>query len=132
MPLLRLTLALGALLLAFAGCADPRTRAEKTLQQVGVGEVRKDAALLYKELFASRGSGFVVVARNAWPKSFQKFGPIRVGAYADGFTLTLATDAVGERGLYVVPQHMERAPRAVAGSRLEPVAEGVYWYSFAE
>lgn len=126
----RLSSVLWLLVFAFAGCADPRARAEKTIREVGVEQIRKDAALLYKELFASRPNDFQVVRRAAWPKSFQRLNPLRVGAYQDGFSIALSAEAGGEEGLYVVPQHMERLPNFAQAARYEEIADGVFWYSF--
>ena len=116
--------------LAVAGCADPRTRAEAALQRVGAEQVRQDAALLYKDTFAGRGTDFLVLRRSSWPPSFERFQPLRVGAYPDGFSLAIKADADTEAGLYIVPLHMEHVPTGPASAHFHRLAEGVYWYSF--
>lgn len=122
--------ALWLLVFVLAGCADPRAKAEKTVREVGVEQLRKDAAFLYKELFASRPNDFQVVRRSAWPKSFQRLNPLRVGAYQDGFSIALSAEAGGEEGLYVVPQHMDRLPNVAQVARYEEIVDGIFWYSF--
>ena len=128
----RLFCVLWLLVFGLAGCADPRTRAEKTLREVGVEQLRKDAALLYKDLFASRPNDFQVVRRNAWPRSFQRLKPLRVGAYQDGFSIALSAEANGEEGLYVVPQYMDRLPNMAQAASYEEITDGVFWYSFGK
>ena len=126
----RLILALCAA--SLCGCADPRSKAEETLRAVGAGTLRKDAAVLYKQLFAGRGTDFIVVRASQWPESFKRFKPVRVGAYPDGLSLALLVDADSESGLYAVPLHMDHAPSGAAGARFQKLADGIYWYSFAD
>ena len=128
LPHLILALCLSAL----CGCADPRSRAEDALRAVGAETLRKDAAVLYKQLFAGRGTDFIVVRASQWPSSFKRFEPVRVGAYPDGLSLALQVDADSESGLYVVPLHMDHTPSGAAGARFHKLAEGIYWYSFAD
>ena len=114
------------------GCADPRSRAEGTLRAVGAETLRKDAAVLYKQLFAGRGTDFIVVRASQWPASFKRFAPVRVGAYPDGLSLALNVDADSESGLYVVPLHMDHTPSGAARAKFHKLADGIYWYSFAD
>jgi hypothetical protein len=118
--------------LAFAACTDRRERAERVLREDGAGRLRADAARLYKEAYGGRGAEFSVLAESAWPPSFRRFKPRRVGAYADGFTLALETEADTERGLFVIPQGFTLdTPRWGSGAEFEPLAEGIFWYAFA-
>ncbi len=128
----RLFCTLWLLVFALAGCVDRRARAEKTIREVGVEQLRKDAAVLYKELFASRPNDFQVVRRSAWPKTFQRLKPLRVGSYQDGFSIALSAEAGGEEGLYIVPQHMDRLPNVAQAARYEEIADGVFWYAFGK
>jgi hypothetical protein len=121
-----------ALALASAGCSDPRAAAEARLAEVGAESVRRDAALLYKDLFSGRSPEFQIVRRRDWPKSFQRLEPLRVGAYVDGFSLAIHADADSEAGLYIVPLHMSHQPSGAARARFQPLAEGIYWYVFEE
>lgn len=131
-PPSRWTFALCVLFAVLTGCADPRQRAQRTLQQVGAQTLRKDAAVLYKNLFASGSSEFLVVKPADWPRTFARFEPRRVGAYPDGFSLALDTDADSEIGLYVIPLSMDRAPRGAPGAKFEEMATGIYWYHFSQ
>jgi hypothetical protein len=118
--------------LLLAACSDPRERAGKTLEKVTADQLRRDAAVLYKRLFAGHGTDFVVVRAKDWPESFQRFSPIRVGAYSDGMSLALESRDSGEAGIYIVPATMEHQPSLAHGGRFERMADGVYWYSFGD
>lgn len=118
--------------LALAACSSPRERAASTLAQVGAGQLRSDAALLYKRIFAGHGTDFVVVRPREWPQSFRSFAPIRVGAYPDGISIALESKDSGEAGIYIVPATMEHRPPAAPGARFERLADGVYWYAFGD
>jgi hypothetical protein len=117
---------------ALAACSNPRERAGKAIEKVGPAQLRRDAALLYKRLFAGHGTDFVVVRAKDRPESFRPFSPIRVGAYPDGISLALESKDGGESGLYLVPATMEHQPSAAHGGRFERMADGVYWYSFGD
>ena len=121
-----------SLALAFIACSNQRDRAGATLEKVGAAQLRRDAALLYKRLFAGHGTDFVVVRAKDWPESFQRFSPLRVGAYPDGISLALESKDSGESGLYVVPATMEHQPSAAQGGKFQRMADGVYWYSFGD
>jgi hypothetical protein len=123
---------LALVLLLLGGCAERRVLAERVLHEVGPDVLREDAARLYKEWFGGSRADFSVVSKSAWPASFQRFAPKRIGAYPDGFGLALETDADTERGVFVIPLHFEGGiPRRAADVRFEPMAEGIYWYEFA-
>jgi hypothetical protein len=121
-----------AFALTLAACSDPRERAGKTLEKVGSEPLRRDAALLYKRLFAGRGTDFVVVRAKDWPESFQRFTPVRVGAYPDGISLALESKDKGEAGIYIVPATMDHQPSAAHGGTFQRLADGIYWYSFGD
>ena len=111
-------------------CSKRADSVEATLKAVGPEQLRHDAAVIYKQAFSARGTRFVVIPKNAWPASFRRFQPIRVGAYLDGCSLTLATTPQTESGVYVVPLHMERVPAENAGTRFEKLADGIFRYTF--
>ncbi len=118
--------------LMLEACGGRREQVTRTLDEVGTAVVREDAARLYKQFFGGSGNAFAVIPAAAWPSSFQRFRPRRVGAYPDGFSLALTTDADTEEGLFVIPLHFEaRVPRAAADARFERLGEGVYWYAFS-
>jgi hypothetical protein len=116
--------------LCVLGCGRQTDSIESTLRAVGPERLRQDAAVLYKQAFSAHETKFVVIPKSAWPASFRRFQPMRVGAYQDGFSLTLATTPQAESGIYVVPLHMERVPAQSAGTHFEQLADGVFRYSF--
>lgn len=131
MNALRILLILACALLA-PGCGDRREQAGRKLRKVGAPRVRHEAALLYKDMFARHGRpDFSEVWFKNWPRSFQEFKPLHVGAYIDGFTIALVTDFHGEHGLFVVPESMDHEPRLLGGVTYRKMADGIYWYSFS-
>lgn len=113
------------------GCSQPpRKRAEQTLQKVDPARLRVEAAILYKDVFSGVGPEFVALKANAWPALFRAFKPEQVGAYQDGFALALDINREREAGIYVIPMHMEVQPRSSDRAQFEPIADGVFWYSF--
>ena len=125
-------LVLGALL-TLAGCGDPqRQAAGKTLHEVGEANFRREAAGLYKQLFVAPTGQYFVPKPDQWPPTFRRFGPLRVRAYADGFSLALRDGGRGEEGIYVVPIGMDRTPREGRNAEFEKISEGIYWYRFRE
>lgn len=129
MTYLRLLLCL-CLVCALPGCADPRQKAEKTLQTVGADHLRWEAAVLYKRLFATRGLEVIALRPRDLPESFLRFKPLRGGAYPDGFTVTLTVKGDAETGLYIVPAGMDRSPKAGEGTKFQKISDGIYWYTF--
>jgi hypothetical protein len=123
-------LVLCLLVFLLAACRGPRERAVERLNSVGPDRLRHDAALLYRELFNTRGMDFVVIRPMDWPPSFKAIAPIRIGAYPDGISLATYSRNDVESGLYIVPQSMDHEPGNVRGGHFEKVAEGIYWYSF--
>ncbi len=123
-------LLLSALVAMAPACSSRRSSAEEKLDAVGVDELRREAALLYKNVFASTAPSFVTVKPKDWPASFRAFAPKHVGAYRDGFSLALETDDAAEAGLYIVPQHMEVSPNPGRNAKFERIRDGIYWYSF--
>lgn len=117
-------------LLALAGCTSPRRRAEDVLRKVGPQALRSDAAVLYKNLFASTAPDYSAVKNTEWSAAFRAFAPKQVGAYRDGIALALDVDGDTESGIYVIPAGMDVSPRAKERNRFERIADGIYWYSF--
>ena len=115
-----------------AGCAGPRDKAIKTLDRVGAEKLRHDAAVLYKDLFAGRGPDLTVLKPGQWPKSFEAFHPLYVGAYLDGFVCALRKGEDTESGIYIIPSGMEHEPRNTDRASYERLSDGIYWYSFHE
>lgn len=104
----------------------------RMIEKVGAEALRGDAALLSKRLFAGHGTDFFDVRAKDWPASFQRFSPVRVGAYPDGISLALTAESATETGLYIVPATMDHQPSAAQGGRFERLADGIYWYSFGD
>jgi hypothetical protein len=117
-------------LLTSACSPTPRQAAEAHLRSIGAERMRKESAVLYKNLFASTAPAFTVIKADAWPPSFRGFSPIQVGAYRDGFSLALQRTSGAESGVYVVPEGMELEPRSQGRAHFDRIAEGIYWYVF--
>jgi hypothetical protein len=122
-------LTLGAVL-ALAGCSNARKDAERTLRQIGAQSLRLDAGTLYKDLFAAPSGQYFLLSPDKRPPSFQRFAPLQVRAYTDGFALSLRDKPDVEEGLYIVPAGMDREPRLAPSARFERIDAGVYWYRF--
>ncbi len=117
--------------LVVAGCArSPRDSAEQRLRKVDPARLRAEAAVLYKNLFASEAATYTVIKSSAWPATFRAIEPLQVGAYRDGFALATHRDAGVESGLYVLPAQMDVVPVSKGRARFDRVADGIYWYSF--
>jgi hypothetical protein len=117
----------------FAGCErDVRPEAERTLQSIGVTTLRREAATFYKDFFTAPEGRYFVPNVDKCPPSFRSFNPIRVRAYPDGFAIALDESHGVEQGLYVVPLSMDDQPRAGRSAEFEKIAEGVYWFRFAD
>jgi hypothetical protein len=109
---------------------SPRQHAEVVLRTVGPEHLRDAAAGLYKDMFASIAPDYTAMKEAMWPPQFSAFKPDHVGAYRDGFALSLVSGHGLESGIYVIPAHSDFQPRATAHARFERMADGVYWYSF--
>jgi hypothetical protein len=115
------------------GCGDDQRKiTQKTLRQVGANNLRREAATFYKELFVAPTGQYFLPKPEQWPPSFRRFEPLRVRAYADGFSLAIRDTRKGEVGLYVVPLGMDKTPREGRNSQFQKIDEGLYWYSFSE
>src|SRR6187401_1460611 len=112
-------LVLGALATLTSCGATRRDTAEKTLQQVGATNLRRDAANFYKDLFVAPTGQYFLPKPNQWPPSFQRFEPREVRAYTDGFSLSVIDTRDGEEGLYVVPSGMDNIPREGRHARFQ-------------
>lgn len=122
-----------AALLGFAGCSGGHRRAaEAKLREVGPTTLRGEAAGFYKQLFVAPTRRYFLPALADCPPSFRRFRPLRVRAYADGFSLALADVRGAEEGLYVVPLGMDNPPRASRHAAFQRIEDGLYWYSFSE
>jgi hypothetical protein len=120
-----------AIAACLGACSSPRRTAEETLDRAGPDRLRKDAALLYKNVFAAAAStSFRTLKVDDCPATFRMFNPQHVVAYRDGFGLALQRGPSGESGLYVVPDQMDVAPNPGRRARFERIADGIYWYSF--
>jgi hypothetical protein len=114
----------------FVSCGKQADPIEAMIKAVGPEQLRRDAAVLYKQAFSAHSTRFVVIPKSAWPATFRRFEPIRVGAYLDGFSLTLVTTPQLESGVYVVPLDIERVPKESAGTHFEKLADGIFRYTF--
>jgi hypothetical protein len=115
-----------------SGCTDAKADAERKVAEVGVAQLRKDAARIYKDVFARPAPPFEEVHASMWPASFRAFHPHHVGVASDGISLSLVHSRDAESGLYIVPWQMERTPSATPNASFQPIADGIYWYSFRE
>lgn len=98
----------------------------------GAQQLRRDAALLYKDMYSASGrADFAEVSFKKWPKSFEKLRPLHVGAYRDGFTIPVQAEARGESGLYVVPESMDYEPKPAPGVTFEKLTDGIFWFRFS-
>jgi hypothetical protein len=113
-----------------APACSKRGAAEKRMRKVGAERLRAEAAVLYKDVFAGAAPTFLTVKQGDWPESFRAMVPLEVGAYPDGFSLTMHRKGNAESGVYVVPLHMEVSPNPGRLAHFERIADGIYWYSF--
>ena len=120
-----------ALAFAAVGCSH-RGEAEDRLKKVGPEQLRSQAAILYKNIFAGAAPTFRTVRSEDWPESFRAMAPLDVGAYRDGFSLAMQRKGDSESGIYVVPQHMEVSPNPGRLAHFDRIAEGIYWYRFEQ
>jgi hypothetical protein len=122
---------LSLILLALASCSrSPREEAEKRLKKIDIARLRLEAAVLYKNMYASAGPSYTVIKVGGWPESFRALEPKQVGAYRDGFTLAFKQNGEFESGLYITPAQMDVQPHSTARAQFERIADGIYWYSF--
>ena len=84
-----------------------------------------------KVLFSSGPPLSPMLKPAEWPPSFRPFAPLQVGAYPDGFSLSLQQTGGVESGIYVVPGGMEIEPRSRGRAHFELLREGIYWYRFS-
>ena len=128
----RFLLLLSGGLLGLAACDPMRRDTLHNIRAVGAEVLRRDAARFYKNLFVAPSKTSVLLTNEKCPASFQRFQPIRVRAYADGFALCLIESSGREQGLYIVPLQMEAVPQTTASAIFEKLEEGLYWYQFRE
>ena len=116
--------------LLLTGCSDARGRAKSALKRVKEDQLREDAAIFYKNIFAEHRKTISMVNPQYWSWSFQQLHPQRITAYPDGFAFCLEVRGDAESGLYIVPLGMELEPRPTPWASFEKLSEGIYWYSF--
>ena len=100
------------------------------MQRVDAGQLRKDAAIFYKNIFAEHRKTIPTVSPQYWSYAFKRLEPQRITAYPDGFAFCLEILGDTESGLYVVPLGMEVEPKPTAWAVYEKISEGIFWYSF--
>jgi hypothetical protein len=110
-----------------AGCSKPQDDARARLSGVDSGQLRMEAARLYKQLHASPGAEFAALKPAQWPPTFRKLGPTRIGCYRDGFAFVFSSAAGVETGVHVQPLGMDKMPKATM-TRYERIEEGIYWF----
>ena len=112
------------------GCTDARGRALKTVKRVTPPQLRKEAAVYYKDVFAGHRKTIVTLNPQYWSWSFNELHPERITAYPDGFAFCLDTRGDAESGLYIVPLGIEHDPKPTPWASFEKLSEGIFWYSF--
>ena len=118
------------LALLLTACGNPHRELERAVSNADASRLRHDAAVVYKDAFASSHENVIGVARSGWPKSFAVLNPVRVNAYRDGIAIALSPGTDSESGAYVIPEGMDHQPADNARARFRPLREGVYWYDF--
>ena len=94
------------------------------------GQLRKDAAIFYKNIFAEHRKTIPTVSPQYWSYAFKRLEPQRITAYPDGFAFCLEVLGDTESGLYIVPLGMDAEPKSTPWASFERLSEGIYWYSF--
>ena len=100
------------------------------MQRVDPVQLRKDAAIFYKNIFAEHRKTIATVNQQYWSYSFKQLQPQRVTAYPDGFAFCLEILGDTESGLYVVPLGMDLEPASTLWASYEKISDGIFWYSF--
>lgn len=117
-------------ILLLGGCADARSRAQKDIERVTAQQLRRDAARLYKNIFAGPWKTLIILNEENWPRSFSELHPERITVYPDGFALRLESSGDTEAGLYIVPLEMDHDPTPTPWASFEKLSDGIFWYSF--
>ena len=128
----RLLPVLAALLLLVSCGDDSRRNAERTLRETGATELRRDAAAFYKNLFVSSSARYFLPRPDKCPPSFQRFKPLRVRGYPDGFAIAIRERRGLEEGFYVIPLGMDHTPGESRSSHFQKIEDGLYWYQFTD
>ena len=100
------------------------------VEHVNAPQLRKDAAKLYKDIFAQDRKTVFILDEPYWPRTFAELHPERISAYPDGFAVRLESKGDAESGLYIVPLGMEHDPTLTPWATFEKLSEGIFWYSF--
>ena len=118
------------LAILLASCGDARSRAVQTISRVGDYQLRREAAIYYKNIYAEHRHSPATIQPDYWSWGFAQFEPIRITVYPDGLAFCLERRGDAESGLYIVPLGMEHAPAPTAWASYERLSDGFYWYSF--
>ena len=100
------------------------------MKRVDAVQLRKEAAIFYKNIFAEHRQTITMVSPQYWSNSFKRLEPQRITAYPDGFAFCLEIVGDTESGLYVVPLGMDLEPASTSWASYEKIADGIFWYSF--
>lgn len=111
-----------------SACSDLRKDAVGKVTAQEAKDLRLDSAKLYIEYRKILGAEYIPLKPTAWPESFKKYKPLRVGMYRDGVALVLEGAAPTEQGIHVVPSSMESAPTSSGRITYDRIQDGVYWY----
>ena len=115
--------------LLLSGCGA-RHGALKALKGIKEIQLRRDAAVFYKNIFAEHQKTMVPVNASYWSWTFKQLNPDRITAYPDGFALCFEVKGDSEEGIFVVPLGMDVEPKPTRTASYEKLSEGIYWYSF--
>jgi hypothetical protein len=127
---LRVCPLIAAVLALCVSACSQRGAAEEKMHKIGSDKMRAEAAMLYKNVFAGAAPTFRTVNTREWPESFRAMAPLDVGAYRDGFSLTIHRKGDAESGIYVVPKYMDVSPNPGRQARFDRISDGIYWYTF--
>lgn len=111
-----------------SACSDLRKDTVGKITAEEAKDLRLDAAKLYIEYRKILGAEYIPLKPAAWPESFKKYKPLRVGMYRDGVALALDGAAPTEQGIHVVPSSMEAAPISSGRITYDRIQDGVFWY----
>ncbi len=128
--ILRCAISILLFTLLLSACTDSRARARTALKRVDTDQLRKDAAIFYKNLFAENRKTIPIVSPQYWSFAFKELRPERISAYPDGFAFCLESTGNEESGLYIVPLGMEHDPKPTPTASYEKLSEGIFWYCF--
>lgn len=111
-----------------SACSDLRKDVVGKITPKIAKDLRLEAAKLYIEYRKILGAEYIPLKPAAWPESFRKYKPLRIGMYRDGIALALEGAAPMEQGIHVVPSSMGSAPASSGRITYDRIQDGVYWY----